>query len=261
MDTFVRAIRLRTVRSARENAINIFGSNTVVGRKTAKVKVCGITTQEDMELCVRCGADALGFLVHRGEQISGPPGHRLDLLTANRLIAAVPPHVATVLLVHVSTSDAIAELCDHIKPSTLQIQTAVPERDLACIKRQFPQIAIVKTVHIYPESSVDEVVSVTERHLDSGSIDAINLDSRKSKASTQTGGTGLTHDWNVSASVVKRFGSIPVMLAGGLNHKNVRRAVETVRPYAVDVMTGVEWRRGIKSEEMLRSFFTALCEN
>ncbi len=241
--------------------ITVFGDNNLGGPKRVKVKVCGITTLEDLELCVRCGADALGFLVRREQQALGPPGHRLDLLTASRLVAAVPPYVATVLLIHVSTSDGMAELCDRIKPSTIQIQTELSEPALASVKQQFPHIVFVKTVHVYPESSVDEVVSVTARHLANGTIDAINLDSRKSKASTQTGGTRFTHDWNVSSSVVKRFGSVPFILAGGLTHENVRRAVETVRPYAVDVMTGVEEQRGIKSKEKLRSFFAALREN
>src|SRR5581483_4542879 len=185
----------------------------------------------------------------KSAQPRGPSGHRLDWQTASRLVKAVPPYVASVLLIHVSARDAIAELCQRVSQSTIQIQTEVPEPFLASVKRQFPHIGFVKTVHVYPGSSVDEVVSLTATHLASGIIDAINLDSRKSKASTQTGGTGLIHDWNVSRSVVKRFGSTPVILAGGLTPDNVRRAVEAVRPYAVDVMTGVELQRGIKSKE------------
>jgi hypothetical protein len=79
--------------------MTVFGDNNLPGPKIAKVKVCGINALEDLELCVSCGADALGFLVHDEKQEEAPSrsGHRLDWKTAIRLIKAVPPHVASVL--------------------------------------------------------------------------------------------------------------------------------------------------------------------
>ena len=242
--------------------MTVFGDNNLSGAKIAKVKICGINALEDLELCVSCGADALGFLVYAEEREEAPSrsGHRLDWKTASRLIKAVPPYVASVLLVHVSTRDAIAELCQRFSPRAIQIQTDVSEQDLAFLRQQFPNIGFVKTVHVYPESSFDEVISDITKHLASGIIDAVNLDSKKSRASAQTGGTGLVHDWNITSSVVRRFRSTPVILAGGLTSENVRRAVETVQPYAVDVMSGVELEGGEKSPDRVRSFFAALSE-
>jgi phosphoribosylanthranilate isomerase len=116
--------------------MTVFGENSVSGPKIAKVKVCGINSFEDLELCVSCGADAVGFLVHE-EREEGPSrsGHRLDWKTAGRLIKAVPPYVASVLLVHVSTRAAIAELCQRFGSRTIQIQTEVPEQDLVALRR------------------------------------------------------------------------------------------------------------------------------
>jgi phosphoribosylanthranilate isomerase len=136
----------------------------------------------------------------------------------------------------------------------------VSEQDLVSLREQFPNVGIVKTVHVYPERSLEEVISDTTKHLASGIIDAVNLDSKKSRASAQTGGTGVAHDWNISASVVRHFRSTPIILAGGLTSENVRRAAETVRPYAVDVMSGVEVERGRKSVDRVRSFFAALSQ-
>jgi len=242
--------------------MTVFGENSLSGPKIAKVKVCGINSLEDLELCVSCGADALGFLVHAEEREEAPSrsGHRLDWKTAGRLIKAVPPFVASVLLVHVSTRDAIVKLCQRFGPRTIQIQADVLDQDLVSLRQQCPNIGFVKTVHVYPESSLNEVISETTKQLASGIIDAVNLDSKKSRASAQTGGTGLAHDWNISASVVRHFRSTPIILAGGLTSENVRRAVETVRPYAVDVMSGVEVERGRKSVDRVRSFFAALSQ-
>ncbi|HJX82852.1 MAG TPA: phosphoribosylanthranilate isomerase [Candidatus Angelobacter sp.] len=238
----------------------IFGNNDDRGTKIVKVKVCGIATLKDLELAIVAGADAVGFLVHRneGEGSSVPLQHRLTWRAARELVSAVPGNVTSVLLIHTSNPDVIAELCQQINPSAIQIQTNVSDSDLAVVKTQFPNIGVIKTVHVYPDSSIDEVVGLAEMHFASGIISAINLDSREKRTSGRSGGTGVTHNWNISASVVKRVGTGTVILAGGLDSDNVRRAVESVRPHAVDVMTGVEEVRGVKSQQKLESFFAAL---
>lgn len=238
----------------------IFGNNGIWPAKAIKAKVCGITTLMDLKLAVAAGADAVGFLIHRSEQegSSTVSGHRLTRARARELVAAVPANVVSVLLIHVFSGDAIAMLCQEIIPNAIQIQTEVPDFELIAVKKRFTELTFIKTIHIYPDSSVDEVADAVERYLSTGVIDAINLDSRSSRTSGPTGGTGLIHDWRISEAIVKRVKTAPVILAGGLNPFNVRSAVKTVCPYAVDVMTGVEDESGAKSKEKLDSFFTAL---
>jgi phosphoribosylanthranilate isomerase len=166
--------------------------------------------------------------------------------------------VASVLLIHVSTAEAVAELCRQIRPAAIQVQRDIREGDLRVVKEEFPEIRIVKTVHVYPDSAESEICARVSEDLEGEVVDAINLDSRESKSNQQTGGTGLTHDWNISASVVRRIGSGRVILAGGLTAENVRRAIETVGPGAVDVMSGVEDESGVKNPLKVQAFFGAL---
>ncbi|MDW7998591.1 MAG: phosphoribosylanthranilate isomerase, partial [Thermodesulfovibrio sp.] len=73
------------------------------------------------------------------------------------------------------------------------------------------------------------------------------------KTKDRIGGTGLTHDWNISAMIVKEV-NIPVILAGGLNPDNVAQAIEIVKPYGVDCNTGTKGANGYKSPEKIRAF-------
>jgi phosphoribosylanthranilate isomerase len=74
------------------------------------------------------------------------------------------------------------------------------------------------------------------------------------------GGTGKTHNWNASRAIRELIAPTPLILAGGLTPGNVRAAIETVRPYAVDVSSGVEVRAGIKDPAKIRAFIEAVAE-
>jgi phosphoribosylanthranilate isomerase len=105
---------------------------------------------------------------------------------------------------------------------------------------------IIKTVHVKGEESIQEA----KKH--SRFSDAILLDT----AAKEMGGSGKTHDWEISRRIVEAVEK-PVFLAGGLTPENVREAVEMVRPYAVDVSSGVEREKGKKDLEKVRKFIEA----
>ena len=129
--------------------------------------------------------------------------------------------------------------------TTLQIQDVVTPDDIAEVREALPYLRIMKAVHVMDESAI-----ATAKYF-SDTADAILLDTR---TADRIGGTGITHDWNISAKIVKEC-SCPVILAGGLTPENVTEAIIRVRPYAVDVHTGVK-KNGVRDAERTRAFVT-----
>ncbi len=216
------------------------------------VKICGVSSIEDAQLCARYGADAIGMILTEPGQSRAPGSDRLTPDEAADLVAALRGRVHTVLLVHASKPDDIVALARHIEPSALQVQSNLPFYDLLEVKKQCSQIRIIKTFRVSQGLHIDELEATIRSYVDHGAIDAVLLDSER-------GGSGVVHDWNMSREIVARFAGTPVLLAGGLNKDNVAQARQRVGPYGVDVMTGVTSpsRRDRKDESRLREFFKA----
>jgi phosphoribosylanthranilate isomerase len=227
-----------------------------------KVKICGINSQEGVKLSAMLGANALGFLIgdERLSKTGNVIGHRISIRRATNLVKEVPPHVGSVLLIHVRSIDAVVDLVEAIHPTAIQIQTGISLEGLLELRDRCPEVKILKSVHISPESIESDVIREAVVLLQSESVDAILLDSRRSPLSKQTGGTGVTHDWKISAAVVDAVNPFPVVLAGGLRPENVGNAIVQVKPCAVDVMTGVETpkAKGIKDFEKVEAFIQAV---
>ncbi|NNF12068.1 MAG: phosphoribosylanthranilate isomerase [Gemmatimonadetes bacterium] len=208
-----------------------------------RVKICCIQSEEEAELAVRFGASCIGLV---GEMPSGP-GPITD--RAIRTIArSVPPGVATFLLT--SRTDAMG-IVDHVRTcetSVVQIVDENVERGVYDrLRAECPSIKIVQVVHVEDDSAIHRAMALQSR------VDAVLLDSGRPSASTpELGGTGRTHDWTVSASIVSSV-SVPVFLAGGLNALNVAEALHAVRPFGVDLCSGVR-TNGSLDEEKLREF-------
>jgi phosphoribosylanthranilate isomerase len=118
------------------------------------------------------------------------------------------------------------------------------------LRAELPGVRIVQVIHVTGEESVDEALNVA------AGVDALLLDSGNPRlAVKELGGTGRRHDWALSRRIVDAS-PVPVYLAGGLNAGNVREAVETVRPYGVDVCSGVR-TDGRLDEAKLAAFMTA----
>jgi len=206
-----------------------------------RVKVCGITNRRDLEVAVDAGADALGFVVDVPES---PRSISLD--RARDLVEATPPFVQGVLVSVFDTVDRLETLCSCLAPDAVQVTGTLP-RDAIC--EQFRGIQVIHAVAVNDQAG--EVLPSAVR------CDAVLTDSCVPGAH---GGTGKPHNWNVSRAIKELIAPTPLILAGGLTPGNVRAAIETVRPYAVDVSSGVEARAGIKDPAKIRAFIRAVTE-
>ncbi|WP_456454509.1 phosphoribosylanthranilate isomerase [Methanopyrus sp.] len=207
-----------------------------------RVKICGVTRPEDAATADEAGTDAVGCVVE--VPVSTP--RKVSAEHANEVFSVVSPFVSRV-----------AVLMDNLEPvDRLEEATAVQlhgtEDTETCEKLSELGFDVIKTFWVdqrgsvwLGEESIREEVLVEYCEV----VDAVLLDTK----SEGGGGSGERHNWNVSARLVRRL-SVPVILAGGLNPENVREAIETVNPYAVDTSSGVEKEPGIKDPEAIEKF-------
>ena len=206
-----------------------------------RVKICGTATFADLDCAVAAGADAVGFLMgitHVTQDAVTPE-------TASAMVATLPPFIVPVAVTHLTKPSDLIRIVELSRCTTLQIQDMITPDDIAEIREVLPYLRIMKAVHVMDESAI-----ATAKYF-SDTADAILLDTR---TADRIGGTGITHDWNISAKIVKEC-SCPVILAGGLTPENVTEAITRVRPYAVDVHTGVK-KNGVRDAERTRAFVT-----
>jgi phosphoribosylanthranilate isomerase len=208
-----------------------------------RVKVCCIASVEEARLAIGCGASALGLV---SEMPSGPGVIPEELIA--EIAARVPPPVATFLLTCRQDAASIIAQQRRCRVNTLQLCDRVPAEAYAELRAELPGVSLVQVVHVRGEESLEEALTAA-RH-----VDALLLDSGdQSLAVKELGGTGRTHDWGVSRRVVE--GSpVPVFLAGGLRPENVARAVSQVRPFGLDVCSGVRTEGRLDAEKLKRFF-------
>lgn len=193
-----------------------------------RVKICCISTAEEANLAVGHGADALGFV---GPMPSGTGVLENDLIA--RLASLVPPPVASFLLTCETEPEAIVAHARLCRTNTVQLVDHIEPGDYAVLRSGLPGVKLVQVVHVEGSGAIDYAVSMGKL------ADALLLDSgRPSAPVRELGGTGRTHDWSLSRTIVQAT-SCPVFLAGGLRPENVGKAIREVRPYGVDLCTGL----------------------
>ena len=193
------------------------------------VKICGITNLTDARTAVRLGADALGF-------IFAPSPRQIAPQTAREIIRALPPFVKTV---GVFVNAAPASIRQMINDCGLDLVQLHGDESPDLCDELMPYT--IKALRIKDESSL----KIGKAY--HGKVRALLLDTySKEKA----GGTGKTFDWELAIRI-KKQGS-PIILSGGLAPANIIAAINTVRPDAVDVNSGVEERPGKKSSILMR---------
>lgn len=205
---------------------------------TVKVKICGITQKEDLEVAASAGADAVGFVV--GVSSSQ---RNLSLKEAESLIRQVPPFVKSVLVTVPRSIDDF-EAYEKLNPDVIQIHGDNLHITEA-IRLKLPNTTLIRGVNAQIAKDLDAVSKASEL------FDAVLLDSF---VEGRYGGTGVVHDWELSKRVKQMVQPKPLILAGGLNPENVAEAVRTVEPYAVDVSSGVEQQPGVKSHKKIVEF-------
>ncbi len=213
-----------------------------------RVKICCISSCEEAALAVCCGADALGLV---SAMPSGPGVIGDDLI--REIAATVPPGVASFLLTSRREADAIVEQVRHAGVNTVQICDSVPMIAYTQLRRDLPGVGIVQVIHVAGEPSIDEAREVAEH------VDAILLDSgSRCLPVKELGGTGRRHDWGISRRIVEAV-PCPVYLAGGIRPENVGDAVRQVRPFGIDLCTGVRTDDRL-DENKLTALFARLTE-
>lgn len=200
-----------------------------------RIKICGITNKEDAEEAVKLGADALGFVFANSPR-------RVSIEAASRLIQGLPPFVLTVgLFVDEEEAQAI-EVMRRCKLQVLQFHGNEPPH--YC--REFKQKRrVIKAFRIKDKVGLQQL-----RDYD---VDGYLLDAFVTGV---PGGTGQTFDWDLA---IEATGLVkPIILSGGLNPDNVGEAIRKVKPYAVDVSSGVEVKPGKKDSGLMKKFVEAV---
>lgn len=193
-----------------------------------QLKVCCIASIAEAELALSHGASALGLV---SQMPSGPGPIEDEVIREVALWAR--NRARTFLLTSRTEPEAIAEQLRDSKPHTVQLVDALADGAHAALRRLAPDVRIVQVIHVRSEADVAEAIALAPL------VDELLLDSGNPTATVkELGGTGRTHDWTLSARIVRESG-VPVWLAGGLRAENVAHAIATVRPHGVDVCSGV----------------------
>jgi phosphoribosylanthranilate isomerase len=208
-----------------------------------RIKICCIKSVEEAKIAIRFGASAIGLVA---KMPSGPGPIPDDLI--KEIASTVPPPIGTFLLTSETSVNGIIKHHQRTSTNTIQIVDALSEGTYAQLRNALPYVKIVQVIHVIDENSVNEAIRISE------SVDAILLDSGNPNLKIkELGGTGRVHNWQLSRQI--RINSkCPIFLAGGLKPENVKQAIEEVRPYAVDVCSGVRTDGNLDIQK-LENFF------
>jgi phosphoribosylanthranilate isomerase len=210
------------------------------------VKICCISSVDEANLAIQCGASALGLVGH----MPSGPGIISDNLIAE-IALEVPKHIETFLLTSETNVEKILKHHSKVNTTTIQIVDSLTEGTHQQLKKELPNVKIVQVLHVLNESSIDEALEISKN------VDTILLDSGNPNLQTkELGGTGRVHNWEISKKIVENV-AVPVFLAGGLNPLNALKAIEQVNPYGLDLCSGVR-TNGKLDEAKLKAFFQAI---
>ncbi|MBC8284937.1 MAG: phosphoribosylanthranilate isomerase [Nitrospinae bacterium] len=194
-----------------------------------KVKVCGMTNLNDVQVAVEAGTDAVGFIFYKKSP------RFVNVKTVREIVSELPPFVNAVGVFVNETADQINKIADRCNLDRVQLHGDESPTFCKKIRRR-----VIKAFRVKDVQSL--------KRLSDYSVSSFLLDTFSEE---QQGGTGKVFDWNL-VHPAKKYGS--VILAGGLTPSNVRQAIQRVQPYGVDVCSGVEIQPGIKDHDKMRTF-------
>lgn len=203
------------------------------------IKICGVKTPDILDHVVAQGADMVGF-VHFAKS----PRH-LDFDAIARLIARTGGGIETAILLVDPDNDTVAAAAD-TGVQWIQLHGSEPKGRVADI-RERSGLKIIKALPIGGERDVR--LAAPYRTVS----DRLILDARPPRSATRPGGLGTVFDWTLLRALDP---ALPFMLSGGLTIDNVSQAVETVRPFGLDVSSGVEIEKGVKDAGLITAFIT-----
>ena len=198
-----------------------------------KVKICGTTNLKDALLAVENGADAIGFIFYRESP------RNISQKEVKEIVVQLPPFVETVGVFVNETSDKVNRIAEQCRLTAIQLHGDESPAFCRRIKRR-----VIKALRV---KDAESLKGISDYNVSGFLLDAYHDESK--------GGTGQVFDWNLALRV-KKQGS--VILAGGLNPYNVFTAIHRVRPYGVDVCSGVENSAGVKDPKKISEFIKAV---
>lgn len=206
------------------------------------VKICGNTSLEDALLAAEAGADAVGF-------VFAPSPRQVSLKQAEEIVPRLPDSLEKIGVFVDSRVEEIEATVRDCGLTGVQLHfnagLAAPGR----LRERFgPKLRVLRVLH-YGEGFAEQIAGIAaDIH-----IDAVLLDSRTAMA---VGGTGIAFDWNAAAAMLSRSSGqdCRIVVAGGLSPGNVAEAIRILRPWGVDVVSGVEAAPGRKDPDKVRTF-------
>ncbi|MFA5703700.1 MAG: phosphoribosylanthranilate isomerase [Advenella sp.] len=203
-----------------------------------RVKICGLRSKEDIHMVADAGADAIGLVVYAGSK------RAVTIQQAARLRSEIPVFISAVVLVVNASQVEIEQIINDVKPSLLQFHG--DESAEFCEQFQFPYIRALRVgggTLLSPDAVAQEVQKYPNA---SGFLfDAY---------SAGYGGSGLTFNLSLLDKAREILPARKIIIAGGLNASNVQQLIRDVKPYAIDLSSGVESAPGVKSMEKTRTF-------
>jgi phosphoribosylanthranilate isomerase len=211
-----------------------------------QVKICCIQSPEEAETAVSFGAAAVGMV---SEMPAGPG--ELPEATIREIADSLPSGAGTFLLTAVTDTDRLIEKVQTCGVNTLQLWDSLAPLDYVQLRMALPGVSIVQAIHVIDNSALDEAIAAARL------ADALVLDSSNPQVPFRwESQSGRIHDWKISREITETV-DCPVLLAGGLDPENIEYAVRTVRPYGVDVCSGVRTGDALDRRKVA-SFFEAL---
>ncbi len=199
-------------------------------------------------MAIEAGAWALGLVARMPSGVGPISDQRIA-----DIARAVPAGIETFLLTSRVQADAIIDHHDFCRTTTIQLVDHVAHDELRKLRRGLAGVRLVQVIHVMDEQSIAQAVAVSPL------VDMILLDSGNPALKIkELGGTGRTHDWRLSRKIRERI-KVPLILAGGLNPRNVSAAIMTVQPYGVDLCSGIR-TRGRLDGVGLAAFFDSVAE-
>ena len=208
-----------------------------------RIKICCISSLDEANLAIRHGASAIGLV---GSMPSGPGILSDDLIFS--IAKQVPTTIETFLLTSETSAEQIITHHQKVKTNTIQIVDALQDGTYLEIKKALPGIKLVQVIHVVDEHSIEQAIEVSEQ------VDYLLLDSGNPNLKTKIlGGTGKVHNWDLSRKIVEQS-IVPVYLAGGINAENVKKAIDNVQPYGLDLCSSIRTYNQL-DENKLAAFF------
>lgn len=211
-----------------------------------KIKICCIKTPAEAEMAIRAGAHALGLV----SAMPSGPGVISEMEIA-AIAAIVPPEIDTFLLTSLTDIERLVAQYRRCRTTTIQLCDNLSADSLETLGNRLPEVNLVQVIHVNDAADLQRAADIEAY------VDAIFLDSGQPQGESKTlGGTGQTHNWEISRRIVESV-AVPVFLAGGLNATNVRQAIEVVQPFGVDLCNGVRSDDHL-DQSLLKAFMAAV---